>query len=135
MKKRTLFLLTTLATLIFAIAAFAYNQSTSQVVTESSSCCKNSDSCPMKSKMKHDGHAEHKDGDHAKKEGHNCCGDSCPMKAKDGQSGEAKGCCGDSCPMKKKDGAATTVSATAASDSKGCCDDCACCKGKADTSV
>lgn len=131
MKQKTLFLLTAVATLFLTIAAFAYNQSTSPIVTERSSCCKNSDSCPMKSKMKHDGSADHNKKDHADKDTHSCCGDSCSMKAKEGKSNEAKDCCGDSCPMKKKEGSAE-VSAT---DGKSCCNDCACCKGKSDTEV
>ena len=146
MRKKLVASLSILAILAFAIAAFAYTQSTN-TLADKPSCCK--DSCPMK-KKDHDGHDskdEHAkmdcckkhDGDHANMEG-SCCGDSCPMKKKgDGAatatavSADAKGCCdccGDSCPMKKKEGAAAT--ATAAED-EGCC--CHCCKGEKETSA
>lgn len=88
-------------------------------------------------KNKDANHGEH-GKDHAKSEGHTCCGDSCPMKgehAKDGEhaKGEAHNCCGDSCPMKKKDGKATATAASATEDGQNCCDNCECCKGKAKT--
>ncbi|HKP69539.1 MAG TPA: hypothetical protein VJV05_09660 [Pyrinomonadaceae bacterium] len=139
MKKRTIATLVVLALFALTMAAFAYTK-TSNVVAEKSCCCKSGDSCPMKSKDDKGG--EHskmscckKHGDeHAKAEGHSCCGDSCPMK-KGEKSATANasaddthsccGCCGDSCPM-KKDGA----TATSATDGKSCCDDCDCCKDK-----
>ena len=132
MKKRILAIFTIIAVFGLAIAAFAYTQ-TSTSTTASASCCK--DSCPMKNM---DGnHAEH-GKDHAKGEGHKG-GDSCPMKgdhAKGGEhhaKGDAHNCCGDSCPMKKKDGQATATAASATEDGKSCCDNCECCKGKAKT--
>ena len=144
MRKKLVASLSILAILAFAIAAFAYTQSTN-TLADKPSCCK--DSCPMKKKG-HDGHDskdEHAkmdcckkhDGDHAKMEG-SCCGDSCPMKKKgDGAatavSADAKGCCdccGDSCPMKKKDGAAATATSA---EGEGCC--CDCCKGEKETSA
>ena len=122
MKKRSLFAFAVMAVLSLAIAAFAYGGLATGSVDNKASCCKK-DSCPM---MKHDD----KSGEHAKGE-HKCCGDSCPMKSKDGTATAENhkcDCCGDSCPMKKKDGTATAVSAT--EEGKSCCDNCDCCKGK-----
>jgi len=156
MKKRTIATLVVFALFALTIAAFAYTKTTNDVGSKSC-CCKSEGSCPMKAKGHDDKGGEHakmscctkhgedhaKGGDHAKAEGHDCCGDSCPMKkgeksAKTGSAASAEahdccGCCGDSCPMKKKDGVATATSATA--DAKSCCDDCDCCKGKEKSSV
>ena len=127
MKKKILFAFAILTVLSLAIAAFAYGNLAVSSVNDKASCCKK-DSCPMM--MKHD---EHGSGEHPKGE-HKCCGDSCPMKSKDGNATAENhkcDCCGDSCPMKKKDGTTATVSAT--NDGKSCCDNCDCCKAKAKT--
>lgn len=123
MKKGIIASLAIIALFGLAIAAYAYTRTTATATTAACCCKKEGDSCPMKSKGHDDKAGEHKmscckkhgddhakGGDHAKGEGHAC------------------DCCGDSCPMKKKDGA-TGVS----SDAKSCCDDCACCKDKAET--
>ena len=125
MKKRIIASLAIIALFGLAIAAYAYTQ-TSTVATTTSSCCKKDGaSCPMKGKG-HDDKGEHgkmscckkhgddhaKGGDHSKAEGHSC------------------DCCGDSCPMKKKDGVTA-----ASSDGKSCCDDCECCKAKTEKPV
>lgn len=117
MKKKIIALFALVALFGLAIATYAYTTASS---TTSTSCCckKDGDSCPMKGKGHDDkdGHAKMScckkhDSDHAKTEGHSC------------------DCCGDSCPMKKKEGN------TATSDSKSCCDDCDCCKGKHEPKV
>ena len=100
MKKKILFAFAILAVLSLAIAAFAYGGIAVTNVGDKASCCKK-DSCPMKS------------GDHAKMEGHDCCGDSCPMK--------------------KKEGASTAIAVSASDDGKSCCDNCDCCKAKEKT--
>ena len=151
MKKRTIATLVVLALFALTMVAVAYTR-TSNVVVDKSCCCKSGDSCPMKAKGHDDKKGEHakmsccakhgddhaKGEDHAKAEGHSCCGDSCPMKKKDGATATGAsatadhsccGCCGDSCPMKKKEG----TTATSATDEKSCCDDCACCKDKEKT--
>jgi hypothetical protein len=125
MKRRIIGLMVIIAMFGLAIAAFAYAQETTRATTAACCCKKDSDSCPMKGKG-HDDKGEHAKmsccskhgGDHAKGEDHS--------KA-DGHSCD---CCGDSCPMKKKDGA-TAVS----SDEKSCCEDCACCKAKTEKPV
>ena len=117
MKKRTIATLVVFALFALTIAAFAYTK-TNSVVANKACCCKSADSCPMKSK----GHEE-KGGEHAKM---SCCKKHGDDHAKGGEHD----CCGDSCPMKKKDGAAS-----AAADGKSCCDDCDCCKEKTKTSV
>ena len=143
MKNKVFALLAILAVFGLAIATYAYNR-TSNTTLAKASCCKNADSCPMKNK---DG--EH-GKDHAKGEGHNCCGDSCPMK-KGGKAQMTKAsissdvtaatgdgcccCCADSCPMKKKDGEAKATAASGSEEGKGCCDNCDCCKGKSKTAT
>lgn len=126
MKKRILAIFAIAALFTFAIAAYAYTQTSNTAATAAASCCCKGDSCPMK--------GEH-GKDHAKGEGHNCCGDSCPMKGEHGKSGdhakmEGHNCCGDSCPMKKKDGEAKGTAVSATEDGKSCCDNCDCCKDK-----
>ena len=118
MRKKLIASLSILAVFAFAIAAFAYTQS-SAPISDKPSCRKSKDSCPMKSK----GHGSA--GEHAKMD---CC------KKHDGQHAEGNSCdcCGDSCPMKKKDGAAA---APASAEGKDCCDNCDCCKGKEETAV
>ena len=122
MKKKLIASLAVVAIFILAIAAYAYTQNNT-TIRPTASCCKSKDSCPMKSKG-HDG-----SGEHAKM---SCC------KKHDGEHAEAEGsccdCCGDSCPMKKKDGAAT-ISVSTAEEGKDCCDNCDCCKGRANTSI
>ena len=117
MKKRLIATLSILAVFAFAVAAFAYTQNTI-AVADKPSCCKSKDSCPMKSK----GHDANHDanGEHAKMD---CCKH---------EEGKACDCCGDSCPMKKKEGAAAASTSTQGKD---CCDNCDCCKGKKETSV
>ena len=118
MKKRSFLLFTILAVFALAIAAFAYTQSGTDL-NASASCCKKSDSCPMKANG-NDNNGENKkmsccakhNGEHAKTEGKSCCD-----------------CCGDSCPM-KKDASATAPDAVAGTDDKNCCENCECCKGK-----
>lgn len=112
MKKKFIASLSILAVFVFAFAAFAYTQNTT-AIADKPSCCKSKDSCPMKS----NGHDAN--GEHAKM---NCCKH---------EEGKACDCCGDSCPMKKKDGAA----ASASTEGKECCDNCDCCKGRKQTSV
>jgi hypothetical protein len=121
MKKKLIAALSIFAVFAFAIAAFAYTQSTN-TLADKPSCCKSKDSCPMKAKG-HDGHGSN--GEHAKMD---CC------KKHDGQhaEGAACDCCGNSCTMKKGEG---TSAATASAEGKDCCDDCDCCKGKKETSV
>ena len=113
MRKRITASLTIIAIFALAIAAFAYTRGTTTTISAVASCCKkDGDSCPMKGKG-HDDKSEHAKmscckkhvGEHAKADGHECCGDSCPMK-----KGEGKG---------------TDVSSTA--DGKSCCDNCDCC--------
>ena len=120
MKKRTIATLVVLALFALTIAAFAYTK-TNNVVAGKACCCKSADSCPMKGK----GHDD-KNGEHAKM---SCCAKHGDDHAKGGDHAKAEGheCCGDSCSMKKKDGA----TATTATDNKSCCDDCDCCKEKA----
>jgi hypothetical protein len=138
MKTKFVALLAIVAVLGLAVAAYALNTSsaTTTAKDENASCCKKDGACPMKDKMKHgEGHdkAEH----HASGEKHSCCGDSCPMKAKDASGNAAAHnceCCGDRCPMKKKEDADATAVSTVAAE-KNCCDDCECCKGKKDTAV
>jgi len=126
MKKRIIATFAILALFALAIAAFAYTKSNSVESTKSCCCKKADDSCPMKSKGHDNKSGEHemscckkhgedhaKGTDHAKTEGHSSCD-----------------CCGDSCPMKKKDGAAAV-----STDGKSCCDDCECCKDKAKTAA
>lgn len=129
MKKRIIASLAILAVFGLVIATYAYNQ-TANTKSAKASCCKKSDSCPMKAKMSHEKTSEHagkscpmkdraeheKSGDHAKTEGHSC------------------DCCGDSCPM-KKDGEAKATAASATDEGKNCCDNCDCCKDKTETSV
>jgi len=122
MKKKFIASLSILAVFAFAIAAYAYTQTTALVGGATASCCKSKDSCPMKMKG-HEGHdpkAEHA--------GMSCC------KKHDGQNADGKACdcCGDSCPMKKGEGSSATATAD---DGKNCCDSCDCCKGKAETAV
>jgi len=112
MRKKLIASLSILAVFAFAIAAFAYTQNTASIA-DKPSCCKSKDSCPMKSK----GHDAN--GEHAKM---SCCKHA---------EGKACDCCGDSCPMKKEGAAAVSASA----ESKDCCDNCDCCKGKKETSV
>ena len=121
MKKKFVAALSILAIFAFAITAFAYTQSTSSIA-DKPSCCKSMDSCPMKAKSR-DGHESN--GEHAKM---SCC------KKHDSQHTEGKACdcCGDSCPMKKGEGSSTSA---ARAESKDCCDNCDCCKGKKETSV
>jgi hypothetical protein len=150
MRKKLIASLSILAIFAFAIAAFAYAQTTN-TLADKPSCC--GDSCPM-TKKGHDGHdakAEHAkmdcckkhDGSEGMAEGKSCCGDSCPMKKKGegaattaatAPAAEGKGgcdCCGDSCPMKKKsEGAA--AAATSAEGEDCCCD---CCKAEKETSA
>ena len=122
MKKRFFAILSIAVVLVFAIAAFAYTQNTTAKSGDKPSCCKSTDSCPMKAKG-HDASGEHAkmscckkhDGDHAKHEGAAC------------------DCCGDSCPMKRGERAATAGSAT--DEGKDCCDNCDCCKGKTEKSA
>ena len=122
MKIRILAIFAIIAVFGLVIASYAYNQGTVAPLADKESCCKK-DSCPMMNKGEHG-------KDHAKGEGHKCCGDSCPMKGENGKGGdhakaEGHSCCGDSCPM-KKEGAASAAGAHEA----GCCDSCACCKGE-----
>jgi hypothetical protein len=126
MKNKIFALLAIMAVLGLAIATYAYNR-TSNTTLAKVSCCKNADSCPMKSK---DG--EH-GKDHAKGKGHDCCGDSCPMKKDGGDHAKMEGhnCCGDSCPMKKKDSEAKGTAVSVSENGKNCCENCDCCKGKA----
>lgn len=112
MRKKLIASLSILVVFAFAIAAFAYTQNTAPVAL--ASCCKSKDSCPMKSKG-HDASSEH-----VKKD---CCKH---------EEGKACDCCGDSCPMKKKDGA---TAASASTEGKDCCDNCDCCNGKKGTSA
>ena len=148
MKKRFIAAFAAIALFMMAIAAYAYTQQRGVLLGDKSCCCKgDGESCPMKAKG-HDGHDGHDakgehagmscckkhDGEHAehaKGEGHSCCGDSCPMKKGEGtattvsMSKDGKGCCdccGDSCPMKKGDAAATAGSAS--NEGKSCCDCC-----------
>ena len=98
MKKRILLAVSILLVFGLAIAAFAYQQSTS-TVTKAACCCCSGDSCPMKKK---DSARVGETASCCDKD--NCCckngGESCPMKGKDHtamhqeiSSGEAKGCC------------------------------------------
>lgn len=105
MKKKIVALMAIVAVFGLAIAAYAYTQTTTNDNQANASCCKKSDSCPMKN------HG----AEHAKKEGRSCCD-----------------CCGDSCPM-KKEGSAAVVTASTSDDKKDCCDSCDCCKGKHET--
>lgn len=134
MKKRLFIAFAMLAVFGLAIAAYAYNRTTLVAGDDKPACCKKSDSCPMKGKMDHE-----KSGEHAKGE-HKCCGDSCPMKAEGGDHAKADGhnccgCCGDSCPMKKNGETKGTAVTTSGEDSKSCCDGCACCKAKEKTAT
>jgi len=122
MKKKLVAALSILAIFAFAIAAFAYTQTTS-TVADKPSCCKSKDSCPMKAKG-HDGHDAN--GEHAKMD---CCKKHGGDHAK--TEGKSCDCCGDSRPM-KKDGASATA---ATAEGKDCCDNCDCCKAKKETSV
>ena len=124
MKKRIIASLAILAVFALAIVTYAYNQTNTE--SAKASCCKKSDSCPMKAKMSHE-----KTGEHA--------GKSCPMKTQTASmtaAGEHSccDCCGDSCPM-KKDGGAKAAAASATEEGKDCCDNCDCCKGKDETAV
>ena len=116
MKKRIIATFAVLAIFALAIAAYAYTNTNSNVAADKHSCCAKKDSCPMKAK----GH-EGKEGDHKM----SCCKHGNNHAKEEGHS-----CCGDSCPMKKKDGATA-----AASDGKSCCEDCECCKGKHEPKV
>lgn len=123
MKKRIIASLAILAVFGLAIVTYAYNQAPSSA-TAKASCCKKSDSCPMKSGNKDA-------GEHA--------GKSCPMKNHSGEHAKAEGhtscdCCGDSCPLKKDGGAAATA-ASATETGKDCCDCCDCCRGKSETAA
>lgn len=147
MKKRIIASLAILAVLGLAVAAYAYNQ-TSSIATAKVSCCKDKDSCPMKKKDA-SGKETASSCDCCKD---NCAGDSCPMKKKGetahmskiGMSGNVTAatgdgcccaCCGDSCPMKKKDDEAKATAVSASEEGKNCCDNCDCCKGKAKTAA
>ena len=115
MKKRIIATFAVLAIFALAIAAYAYTNTSSNVIADKQSCCAKKDSCPMKAKGHEGQDGDHKMScckhgkDHAKEEGHSCCGDSCPMKK--GETGSATG------------------------DDKSCCDNCDCCKGKAEGSA
>jgi|SRR5688572_794568 len=101
-----------------AIAAYAYTNRALATGPTTASCCKKSDSCPMKGK------SEHGANEHAKM---SCCKKHGGDEAK--KEGASCDCCGDSCPMKKGDGTAK------AEDGKSCCDNCDCCKGKTDSAA
>ena len=117
MIRKFLMLFAVAAMFSLAIAAYAYTQNTPAAAGTAASCCKKSDSCPMKGKSDHEQGGEHAKmscckkhgGDHAKAEGAGC------------------DCCGDSCPMKNGDASAAGHHA----DGKNCCDNCDCCGGKA----
>ncbi len=130
MKSKIIASFAILAVFGLAIATYAYTQ-TNTAKTDKASCCKNSNSCPMKAKISKAATAEHS-------------GDSCPMKAQMAGttvSGEnnccdscSGACCGDSCPMKKGgDAQATAISVT--ETGKDCCDNCDCCAGKNESAV
>jgi hypothetical protein len=130
MKKRIIATFAVLTLFMLAIAAYAYTTTSSELAADKS-CCAKKDSCPMKSKG-HDG----KDGDHKM----SCCskhGDDHAKGTDHAAGADHKNCdcCGDSCPMKKKDGPASATAAAAGDDKKSCCDDCECCKGAKDTST
>ena len=111
MKKRIIATFAVIAMFALAIAAFAYTTTDRTVAADKHSCCAKKDSCPMNSK----GH-EGKEGDHKM---------SCCKHGNDHAKVEGHSCCGDSCPMKK--GKTSTV---AGSEEKSCCDDCDSCKAE-----
>ncbi|MEO7674476.1 MAG: hypothetical protein ABIU09_10430 [Pyrinomonadaceae bacterium] len=125
MKKRIIASLAILAVLGLAIAAYAYNQ-TKNTTGNTASCCKNSDSCPMKASMLPETAGEH-------------TGKSCPMKSKTASTTVAADhnccdCCGDSCPM-KKDGEVKATATSTTENGTDCCDACDCCNGKEETAA
>lgn len=106
MKKKLIASLSIIAVFAFAIAAYALTQNTSP--TTPPSCCKSTDSCPIKANTA-------KVGEHAKSD---CCNDGC-------------NCCkGGSCPMKKGEKATKASSAGEAEAEKKCCNTCDCCASK-----
>lgn len=120
MKKKVLTLFAIAAFLSLAIAAYAYTNNAVTSGSTTASCCKKSDSCPMKGKSEHG-----EGGEHAKM---SCCKKHGGDEAKKTE-GSCCDCCGDSCPMKKGDGATKTEGG------KSCCDNCDCCKSKANSAT
>ncbi len=108
MKKKFLAVFSIVFVMAFAVAVFAFNQSSAKTAAES---CAMKDDCPLKGKnaetagMKTDGSCCDKA---------DCCckTGACPMKAKDEKSADCcDNCCGGSCPMKEKQSAANAVQA------------------------
>lgn len=117
MKRRILFVISTLLVLGLAIAAFAFGGKT-ETHKSAMDCCAKSDSCPMKNK-------ETSSNDKASccdKDDCCCKGGSCPMMKKEHQGANQE-----SCPMMKEKAAksAEMQNVAVASDTNTCC-----CQGK-----
>ena len=104
MKKKFITVFSLVFVMAFAVAVYAFNQ-TSISAKASASSCAMKDNCPLKGKNAQT--AGVKTGDSCCDKADCCCKNgSCPMKASGEKSADCcDNCCGGSCPMKEKQSA------------------------------